>query len=580
MDICKSVRWMVFIAFIIIGLNSTVNAEDTPVPPAKPVLKIILSEPSKVTEPPPEISDTPFEVNPAIIKLNDILKDLKERRKLLQIKETQLKSAKLETDKKSLAEEIKSISDAIKEQDRSFEMITTGGMALSSLENQKEKPFDWQKELLDILQPIMSELHQLTAKRRKIESLRNRLHHHQEQVQVIEEALSNIFLVPTDKLEAETQSRLKSIQKQWQKKLKENQHLMEVNQLQLEEMEKSEKNMEPTPSERLKAFASGRGATLFLALFAALSLYGLLQLLKSLVRMGLKRKNKSTKPLERLLGLVYQLATILLSIGTLFFVFHMRGDRVMQGLAILLLVGVLWTLKNSIPRYIEELKLILNIGPVREGERVVYQGLPWRVDSLNVFTQLSNPALSMPCLRVPLQSVVHLESRKFHSGEAWFPCEVGSYVVLSDETYGQVTTISVDGVVLTVIGNSTVSYTMSDFLSATPKNLSVGFSVATIFGISYTLQTESTSQVLAQFEEGFKERMKHEKVGEHLICVSVQFNEAASSSLNYRINAIFRGTGACHYSRIARMLQRLAVDICNEHGWEIPFTQIVVHQGD
>ncbi len=514
-----------------------------------------------------------------IEKLNDILDILRERRSELKEKKAELEKAVLENDKKTLTVQIETISSTIDDQQRSFELIATGGLELDSLTEREEKPFDWQKGLLEIIRPIMSELRKLTEKRRKMEMLRNRLAVCQDQNRIIDEALKNIVLISTENLKPATLTRLKNVRKQWEDKQRENHHLIEVVNLQLEEMAKTDKTLDLSFSDQLKGLLLGRGGTLFMALFAAIGVYIGLHLSKSLVKKAFHLTSSSSRPVERFIGLNYQLVSVLLSIVALFYVFHIRGDKVMQGVAILMLVGIFLVLKNSIPRYIDEIKLILNVGPVRVGERVVYSGLPWRVDSLDVFSSLTNPALSVPTLRTPLKSLIGLESRESHPDEAWFPCNVGSYVLLSDEVFGRVKTITVDSVTLVVGGGAIISYTISDFLGATPKNLDTGFTITITFGLSYDLQRAATAEIPELMRTGMRERLEKESVGEHLSNLLVQFEEAAASSLNYKVIAIFRGSGASEYLGIPRILQRLSVDLCNEQGWEIPFTQIVVHRG-
>jgi len=43
------------------------------------------------------------------------------------------------------------------------------------------------------------------------------------------------------------------------------------------------------------------------------------------------------------------------------------------------------------------------------------------------------------------------------------------------------------------------------------------------------------------------------------------------------IIADFSGKVAQHYNLLARAIQRIAVDACNEYGWVIPFTQLTLH---
>ena len=60
--------------------------------------------------------------------------------------------------------------------------------------------------------------------------------------------------------------------------------------------------------------------------------------------------------------------------------------------------------------------------------------------------------------------------------------------------------------------------------------------------------------------------------------LEVEFKKAAASSLDYEIQGDFKGSAADRYEQIQRLLTRILVESCNEHGWVIPFTQLTVHQ--
>ncbi len=53
----------------------------------------------------------------------------------------------------------------------SFEMILTAGLELNKADTAEKLEFDWQKDLLEIVQPIISELRQLTENKRKLNGL-------------------------------------------------------------------------------------------------------------------------------------------------------------------------------------------------------------------------------------------------------------------------------------------------------------------------------------------------------------------------------------------------------------------------
>ncbi|MBF0358263.1 MAG: hypothetical protein HQL70_06615 [Magnetococcales bacterium] len=511
-------------------------------------------------------------------KLNEIRSDLVKRHEELAIATKALKKTKTPQEKKELEENIASLNQVIGEQNKAFAMIVSGGIEKALVEEKSNVKFDWQKDLMDILQPILSELKQLTEHKRKLENLKNSINFHQAQINAANEAMIRINAIDPKKLKYSALKKYTEIKTSWQKRVDEHRHLMEVSQLQMDEMLKPDEVHEQALSVTIKQFFLGRGATLIMAIFAALLVFAVMRSIQLfLKKMLVGDKNHSRRTSTRFFGIFYQLVTVLFSVAAVFIVFHERGDRVLQAVAIIILVVVILILKNSIPGLIGELRLLMNLGLVREGERVIYNGLPWLVESLNVFTKLSNPAIVGGTIKVPIQILTNLHSRKSHADEPWFPCRIGNRVILDDGVYGLVQMITMEGVVLRLAGGAEKSYGIGDFLGANPVNLSKGFSVASVFGIDYKHQERSTVEIPKLFEDGVRAGLQAEEFGEHLTKVVCEFDSAAASSLNYKIMVEFTGDAANSYNPINRAVQRLAVEICNKNNLDIPYNQLTVH---
>ena len=221
---------------------------------------------------------------------------------------------------------------------------------------------------------------------------------------------------------------------------------------------------------------------------------------------------------------------------------------------------------------------MLNLGEVREGERVLIDGVPWRVSSLGVFTDLENPLLEGGNLRLPMRALSRLRSRPHDEAEPWFPCREGEWVILSDNTRGKVIQQTPEMVHLILLGGSRKHYLTADFLAATPEVLSSNFRVRSVFGIDYEHQKIATTEVpdflRAAVERELLEFVKKKQIQR----IKVEFREAGASSLDYAIIADMKGEVADKYEVIKRSLQKAAVDAANENGWVIPFTQITLHQ--
>lgn len=515
----------------------------------------------------------------AVAKLNDIIRNIKLQKMEAEAKSHVLMKAKTEQEKKRIQTELNELSDTIAEQESSFEMILTAGLELSREEALEKREFDWKKDLLEIVQPIMSELRQLTENKRKTDSLQKKIDFYKSQIRIIQEVLKHIAGIDKAGFEKEALMEFERIVGKWQSQLEENQHLLEVAQLQLDEMIKSQSAKEVSLGEHIQQFAAGRGATLLMALSAFIAVYfSMLLLLKFLRWLANRKEEERSTYYQRIITLCYHFLMAALSITAVFYVLSARNDQVLIGIAVLLLISIVWILKSSIPSYINELRILLNTGSVREGECIIYNGIPMKVESLNYYTKLTNPVLPGLELRLTLAELANYVSRPYAVNEPWFPCQVGDYVMLSDNTFAMVNCITLENILLSQTnGWMPITYSIPDFLAAKPKNFSLGFTVVSDFGIDYQHQAQCTTVIPEILCAGIRRGLLLETYGPSLIDLAVHFAQANMSSLDYKIIASFDGTVAGEFFAIKRALQRYAVDVCNQQQWVIPFNQLVVH---
>jgi hypothetical protein len=265
----------------------------------------------------------------------------------------------------------------------------------------------------------------------------------------------------------------------------------------------------------------------------------------------------------RLLAYGYHLLTIVLVAFAVLSVFYLRGDVLLLSLAIIALVMLALGVWRFLPGYVREARLLLNAGAAREGERVIYNGLPYRIASLNLYSELRNPELE-GTVRLPLATLSQLISRPAGE-EDWFPCSVGDYLLLPDGSFAQVLQQSVERVQLKVVG-SILQYSSAEFLQLNARNLTrEGFGIIANFGIDYRHQSIALDQVPERLKSG--------------LSLVVDFSAAATNSLDYLIYATMDGRCAASYFAIQRMIQQTCVDVCNRENWTIPFAQVTIHQG-
>lgn len=493
-----------------------------------------------------------------------------------------LKHAATEDQQAAVRKKIQELTTRIRDLDGDFENIATGVDA-SQFSTTPTESFDWQKELQDLLSPIIDELKRLTARPRELEKLRNQELFYQKRIALIENAIKNIQNTLEDAKVDAVKKDLNRLLQSWQQRHSEFTSRLAAVQQQLLDKEQAKEPIMTSLRRAFRDFFKSRGLNLLLAFLAFL---GVFLLLRYAQRAAIKKTHVG-KPGHhgafgwRLTGIIYYILTFLFATGAFLVVLYLSGDWVLLGLALIFLFGVAWTGKQTLPRFWEQSKLLLNLSTVREGERILYQGLPWRVLALNVYTRLHNPELKGGMLRLPLSELIGLQSRPFHKDEPWFPTKEGDLVELSDGSIGVVKLQTPDQVVIDTRCGIYKTYPTLSFLDANPMNYSINtFGIFVTFGLDYAHQADIVRTIPETLHAFLSRALLREEYGADLLDLIVQFKEASASSLDLLVLAKFPGKYAAKYFAMSRALQGIIVEACNTYDWGIPFMQITLHQAD
>jgi hypothetical protein len=258
-------------------------------------------------------------------------------------------------------------------------------------------------------------------------------------------------------------------------------------------------------------------------------------------------------------------------------VLYFRQDLLLLAIMVVVFIGAALALKNLLPKYIAEGRLLLNMGGVRERERVIYNGIPWEVSAINVHSRFVNPE-SRGGIRMPISQMHEMISRPAVD-EAWFPSSEGDWVLVDGDSPHQVVDQTVDMIELRDLDSVSGFMPTADYYAAGYPNLSRAkmFRVAVVFGIDYATQREDIAKIEEAFCEGMKQSFKGTSFEEQVIDVNADFESAGDSSLNYLMLATFQPEAAENYNKIKRRIQRACVIVCSENDWGIPFPQLSVH---
>lgn len=248
----------------------------------------------------------------------------------------------------------------------------------------------------------------------------------------------------------------------------------------------------------------------------------------------------------------------------------------------MILLLVAWTSRQYIPTFLQEIKLIVNLGTVREGERVVWNSVPWLVKDISLSAILVNENLQGGELRLPVRDFIDKHSRTVVEGELWFPTKVKDWVILNDDSYGCIKHQTLEQVVLCMKSDSLKYYSTIEFMNHSPLNISAGFRYSIELSLDYKVQDRICEEIPTLIENELKIILSKFFVGDSpdFTFLEVRFDNPAASSLNLMIIVHADGKCADCYEENRWEIQTALVRICNENNLTIPFSQLTINMAE
>lgn len=513
-----------------------------------------------------------------IVRLDELAKLLDKKIKQREPLQARLQDAAEGT----LVDERKKLADLNRDIDKlrsTFELVALGDTNTSALTEQDEAQTTWQEDVLDIVKPLIDSLKSITKRPRQIAELRETLAETQEQMVVTNQAIRALQSIPEASLESGAVQKLADLRTKWideQEKI-EQENLVAQSQLQrlTEDQESFFEGIWPAT----RLFLLGRGFTLLLSVIVALAVWCLMRLIWWVYTTRFTTKTqRRNSTWFRVVAYSYYLLTSLVIVASIIVVLYVREDLLLLALAFLIIAGTVLSFRQFLPRYIKEARLLLNLGSVREDERVLYNGLPWRIESINLNSVLRNPELD-GVIRLPLHVITDMVSRPVKNN-LWFPSSRGDFVILPDGMLGQIKYQTPDLVEINVRGGMSLTYNTADFYAINLINLTREdtFGVSTTFGFDYALQEISLTEIPQALYKAVHSALLDAGYEKQLKKLIVELSAASASSLDYLLFATMDSKVAGDYYRIERLLQQTCIAVSNEKGWTIPFPQLTVHQ--
>jgi len=525
-------------------------------------------------------SETPVGTLPTLRSLVDSQAALKAQ---LELQNQLSRSGQNETVKEAAKKEVAALQTRYDQAAKDFEAIATGINTRDAQPVGEVTTFNVTEELTLMVQPLIRELKAATEQPRLIEQLRAEVNSHNRRLEEVRSAVRNIQTtlgtLPKKETTADATLRkaLQAALEKWKTTEKEAIASVEVIKHRLEDVLARRKTIFQIASQATQGFFLTRGRNIFLAVLALGASYAVWRwAYRWVVRFSPwhKRVDGRLPFTARVIDISYHSLSAVLGTVAALTVLYSTGDWLLLGLCLIALIGLVIGARTAVPKYYRHARLLLNFGEVREGERIVYQGLPWLVKSLNMFTELQNPALRNGRLRVPLDQLSATTSRPLERDEPWFPAKEGDWVMLQDNTFGKCVTLTPENVQLVFLGGSHKLYPTNTFINQNPQNLSGGFRLTSILRLDHQHRDEAIKHIPSLLGQTVRDAISAELKPNQLRSLTAEYRSSTTVSLEFEILADFAGEVAEHYESLRRDLQRHALECANQNHWKLA-TQLI-----
>jgi hypothetical protein len=565
----KSLRQVTATPPLLSGIRSQHTKTSAEEPEPQITFESVLTKKLRQQEEAEQTSD----VLDMLTSLVELQKNIKQQ---ITLTTKKLKASASEAEKQTLQEELTKLDKQLSETGADFERIATG-VAPEAFSKKEKVTFSFEDELTALLEPSIKELKQLTARARQKSELKDTIADYNKQVATARRAVEHLNRLTNETKTPNIKTHLGELLPAWQNLEKRINSKLDLAQRELAKLEDKDVSLLQSSGNSVREFFRNRGLYLLIALFAFVGILLACRLFARLIFFVLPGARKDQRPIHvRVLDIFFQVFSVVAAVCGLIFVLYTAEDWLLLSATIILFVGLAWTVRQTLPKMWQQVRLVLNMGSIREGERIIYNGVPWKVEAINVFCKLYNPALTMH-LRIPIENMIGLISRPYHIDEPWFPCKKNDWVAIDGKPFAKVVSLSHEQVEVVELGGRRTVYQTGAFLGMSPANLSRNFSLRVVFGLSYDLQPEITTTVLETMKAFLQKKLAEDGYAEDCLSLSVDFLQAGASSLDVAVLADFKGDQAPAYRRIERALTKWCVDCCNANNWEIPFPQMTVH---
>jgi len=474
---------------------------------------------------------------------------------------------------KAANERIRKARAELREQQLLFERLVVD-VDVSAFSEKTEVKFDWQQQVGKLLEPIMAEVEFATRQSRAIGELRAQISTITEERDISSQALANLDKLVGDSVSPLLNERLEKMRKLWKQRFQSAQDRLNALNNALENKLAEQQSPFDASVTYLRNFLRTRGQNLLLGIIAFCAVFFGIRFLMIAWGMIWKHKKKGS----RLVFICIQALRILGGVAAMLMVFSFTADWFLLAVALIFLIGIGWASFKTLPQNIEILQLMMNTGAVREGDRIVLDGIPWLVESIGLRARMVNPLLDGGVQMLPLKMLLGKYSRPPGESEVWFPCRKDDLVQVDGKT-GRVLSQTPSAVQIAEVDGALNIYQTPAFLALNPRNISANLRVAITFRVDYKHQAECTTHIPEVMLSSLKRELPEIVDPANIKNIFVMFKSAGLSSLDYEVWVDLTGNAALDFKVVEFHVHRILVDTCNKNKWSIPLNQVMIHQG-
>ncbi len=508
-----------------------------------------------------------------LIKLERSIED---SQKSIKVQKKALKSELTPGERLELENKLDQQRKQLNTLNREFESLATRVDISALKSNQSKQQQDLSDELVALIEPLLKEARRATEGMRQKAYLQEQLDDYKTQLSTAERALKNLENTQIRTTPKDVKKHLSRLIEHWSNRVNRLESQLAASQQQVELLEQDHPSMVSTIRSGMRDFVQTRGLYLFAGISAFIVTVAIMRLVYRMVLMlfpAFKKNHRSFR--IRSLQLTFFVFSAAIAGLSPALVFYLVEDWLLFSLTLLVLFGLFWSTRMALTQLWKQALMFLNIGSVREGERVFYDGLPWLVRNINLYTKLINPISGVE-IRLPIVNLLDLTSRPTRDEEPWFPCQNGDWLLFDDGYFGQVMMISYEMIDLIDLSGSIKNIQLKALVAAAPVNISEGTYITNYLHLGLSHRQDITQAIPFQLQMYLEQRMQKEDVCEQLKGIYVEFNGINGSALELIIFADLKGHYANQYKALKRRIEAWIIDACNQYDWITPLPQIKV----